>query len=385
VTRAVEEILAEVQERLDWARIRFKEAKDTGLKVVGIYCGYIPSELVRAAGAIPVSLCGDDASVIPQAEVELPRNFCPLIKSSYGLAITDTCPFFHFSDALIGETTCDGKKKVFELLADRKPVHVMQLPYDKGAPHVLEGWRQELDRVAEFLTGVTGVVPTSRRLAEEIRYENEIRRALQRVVRTFERPRPALAWSQMLRVRSLTDFVVDREPYLALITELAEAIESADAVAEAAQPARPLPRLLITGSPMSPETNKVMRIAEESGALVVAHDACSGTKMFDRLVDEALGPWDAIATYTLHIPCACMSPNDGRLDLLRSSVSVYGVEGVIDTVWQACHTFNVESVLVARTCREELEIPCLKIETDYSDADEGQLRTRIEAFVEQIA
>ncbi len=136
---------------------------------------------------------------------------------------------------------------------------------------------------------------------------------------------------------------------------------------------------------MSPETNKVMRIAEEAGALVVAHDACSGTKMFERLVDEDGEPLDALTRYTLEIPCACMSPNDGRLDLLRSSVDTYGVQGVIDMVWQACHTFNVESVLVQDACRDELHLPCMKIETDYSDADEGQLRTRIEAFVEQVA
>jgi benzoyl-CoA reductase/2-hydroxyglutaryl-CoA dehydratase subunit BcrC/BadD/HgdB len=252
---------------------------------------------------------------------------------------------------------------------------------------VLEAWRSEIDRVAEFLTDVTGIAPTAERLAAEIAHENTIRRALQRVVRTFERPRPSLTWTQMLTVRSLTDFVVDREPYLALLHELAEAVEAADASADAAVAGScvsQLPRLLITGSPMSPETNKVMRIAQASGALVVAHDACSGTKMFDRLVDEDLDPWAALTAFTLHIPCACMSPNDGRLDLLRSSVSVYGVEGVIDTVWQACHTFNVESVLVARTCRDELGIPYMKIETDYSDTDEGQLRTRIEAFVEQL-
>ncbi len=135
---------------------RFKEAKEAGTKIVGLYCGYIPFELVRAVGAVPVSLCGDVADSIPAAELELPRNFCPLIKSSYGLAITDTCPFFHFSDALIGETTCDGKKKVFELLGRLRPVHVMQLPYDKSAPHAYENWRREIERVAELSPGPHG-------------------------------------------------------------------------------------------------------------------------------------------------------------------------------------------------------------------------------------
>ena len=384
MSRSIEEIVAEVDHRLDWAGVRFKEAKDEGTTVVGLYCGYIPFELVRAAGAVPVSLCGDDAGAIPAAELELPRNFCPVIKSSYGLAVTDTCPFFYLSDALIGETTCDGKKKVFELLAKRKPVHVMQLPYDKSAPEAYLAWRKEIERVGEFLANLTGVVPTPDQLAVEIVWENALRRGLQRIVRTFETPTPSLTWTQMLAIRSLTDFVIDRKPYLDLLDELAEAIERADA-ASATRPALSRrPRLLVTGSPMSPETNKVMRIAERAGALVVAHDACSGTKMFDRLVTEEGDPLDALTRYTLEIPCACMSPNEGRIELLRSSVKTYRVDGVIDVVWQACHTYNVESVTVQNACRDELRIPCMKIETDYSGADEGQLSTRIEAFLEML-
>ncbi len=384
MTRTVDEILAEVVRRLEWAQIEVKKAKEAGTKIVGLYCGYIPFELVRAAGAVPVSLCGSDQAAIPAAEVELPRNFCPLIKSSYGLAITDTCPFFHFADALIGETTCDGKKKVFELLRSLKPVHVMQLPFDTQVPDAYEHWRGELERVGGFLSEVTGVPVTRERLAAEIRIENDIRRLLQRIDRTFERDDPALTWTQMLNVRSLTDFVVDRAPYLKLLEELAEAVEaSADGSASSASHGCQ-PRILVTGTPMSPETNKVMRLAEESGARVVAHDACSGSKSYERLVDEEGDPLDALVRFTLGIPCACMSPNEGRLDLLRRTVATYRVQGVIDTVWMACHTFNVESVLVQRVCRQELGIPCLKIETDYSDADEGQLRTRVDAFVEQM-
>ena len=93
--------------------MRIKEAKENGTKVVGIYCTYCPQELVLAAGAIPVGLCGTSENPIAAAEETLPRNLCPLIKSSYGFAVTDTCPFFHFSDFIVGETTCDGKKKMF--------------------------------------------------------------------------------------------------------------------------------------------------------------------------------------------------------------------------------------------------------------------------------
>ena len=93
------------------------QAKEEGRKVVGFYCLYSPVELAIAAGAIPVSLCGTKNDPIEAAEKVLPRNLCPLIKSSYGFALTDTCPYFRASDLVVGETTCDGKKKMFELLA----------------------------------------------------------------------------------------------------------------------------------------------------------------------------------------------------------------------------------------------------------------------------
>ena len=117
--------LAEAQQQ---KFLTLKKVKDTGERVVGLYCSYAPIELIYAAGAIPVSLCATSEKPISAAERDLPRNLCPLIKTSYGHAITDTCPFFYFSDFIIGETTCDGKQKMFEFLNDIKPTHVMHLP-----------------------------------------------------------------------------------------------------------------------------------------------------------------------------------------------------------------------------------------------------------------
>ncbi len=85
--------------------------KSEGRTVVGFYCLYSPTEIAVAAGAIPLPLCGTRNDPVAAAEEVLPRNLCPLIKSSFGFAATDTCPFFRFSDFIVGDTTCDGKKK----------------------------------------------------------------------------------------------------------------------------------------------------------------------------------------------------------------------------------------------------------------------------------
>ena len=106
--------------------VAIKEASEAGKKVVRMYCIFSPQEIALTADAIPVTLCGTTQKPVGHAEKELPRNLCTLIKSSYGFAITDTCPYF--SDVLLSETTCDGKKKMYELMGKIKPMHIMNLP-----------------------------------------------------------------------------------------------------------------------------------------------------------------------------------------------------------------------------------------------------------------
>ena len=103
-------------------------AKEQGKKIIGTFCSYTPVEIIYAAGAISVGLCGKSEQGIAEAEAHLPKTLCPLIKASYGMALTEQCPFFYFSDGILAETTCDGKKKMYELTNFLKPVHVMNLP-----------------------------------------------------------------------------------------------------------------------------------------------------------------------------------------------------------------------------------------------------------------
>ena len=128
-----------------------KEVKDSGKKMIGTFCCFTPSEIIIAAKAIPVGVCGVSEEPIPAAEKVLPRNLCPLIKSSYGHAITDTCPYFYFSDLLIGETTCDGKKKMYEELSKVKPMHVMQLPNRASGKYEFNLWKDEIILLKEVL------------------------------------------------------------------------------------------------------------------------------------------------------------------------------------------------------------------------------------------
>ena len=141
-------------------------------------------------------------------------------------------------------------------------------------------------------------------------------------------------------------------------------------------------RILLTGCPVGKGSDKVIEIAEASGARVVCMENCSGLKGMTMAVDETGDPYAAIARRYLEIPCSCMSPNPHRLTAIAEMVGIFKVEAVLDMTWMGCHTYNVESTRLERFVENELHLPFLHIETDYSESDEGQLRTRIEALLE---
>ncbi len=98
-------------------------AKAQGRPIVGIMCEFTPREIILAADAVPVCLCGGSAATIPAAEQFLPANLCPLIKSTFGYHVTGKNPFLNWADLMVAETTCDGKKKMFELMGATKPMY----------------------------------------------------------------------------------------------------------------------------------------------------------------------------------------------------------------------------------------------------------------------
>jgi len=365
--------------------LNLEHAKRNNKKIVGMYCAYSPKELILAAGALPVSLCGTKQEPIAAAEKVLPRNICPLIKSSFGFAITDTCPYFRLSDFVIAETTCDGKKKMFEMLSAYKPMHVLHLPQGTNRPGALKWWVDELYLLKDRLEENLGVEIGRESLRDAIKVVNKERLAM-RELHELNKADPApLTGMDMLTALWMKGFNVDVDESMELINQLVGEIE--DIVRQGASPFRAgTPRILLTGCPVGLGSEKVLRLLEESGGSVVCLENCSGFKTVDTLVDEdeARDPIEAIAEKYLQIPCSCMSPNEGRFDLTGRMIDEYNVDGVVDLTWQACHTYNVEGELLNRNVKEKWDLPYLHLETDYSTSDMQQLQTRIGAFIELL-
>ena len=174
------EVFEEFGEKRRKAFLEIKEYKEKGVPVVGMYCAYFPTELAMAVGAIPVGLCSFADETVKAAERELPKSMCPLVKSSYGFAVEDKCPFFHFADLVIGETTCDGKKKMYELMAEFKPVFVMELPNSQSKSS-LKFWEQEIIRTKEYFEEFFNVIITDEMLKDSIHLGNQIRHSLKKL------------------------------------------------------------------------------------------------------------------------------------------------------------------------------------------------------------
>ncbi len=358
-----------------------KEAKERGLRVVGTYCLYSPAELVVAAGAIPVCLCGTSQNPVPAAEKILPRNLCPLIKSSYGFAVTDTCPYFHFADLLIAETTCDGKKKMYELMGELKPIHLMQLPQvqDEAA---LGYWLKEMLRLKQRLEEEFAVELTDERLRDAIRLVNEERRSLKEFQDVNKHNPAPLSGMDMLTVLHNRGFSIDKREAIELVDRLTEELRRM--AANGVSPFTPeTPRILLSGVPVGIGSDKVVRIIEECGGSVVCFESCGAYKKVEPVAVVG-DPLTAIAERYLSIPCACMSPNDGRMKLVEQLVGEFAADGVIDLTWQGCHTYNIESYSLKKHIQEHTKAHFMQIETDYSESDTEQLKVRIEAFLEMV-
>lgn len=358
-----------------------KEQQKQGKHVVGLYCGYAPIELITAHDIVPAVLCAFSNETIETAEETLPANLCPLIKSSYGFIEKDTCPFYWAAEAVIAETTCDGKKKMFELISSRKPLHVMDLPQLCDEPQAIDNWTVMIKKLQQFLEKTFNASADNKTLEHAIRENNEKNRIVMKMLNHCALENPVLGWAEML------DIIFYATPGRGtLINEtLQKGLRVLQSRAENGyvHGRRGAPRVLITGCPTAGDAAKIFKIIEAAGGVIVALDSCTGMKPFYQQVEENTGdPLRAIAERYLKIPCACMSPNTRRLDELDRMIAVYKPQAVVDIVLQACHGYNVESFKVSKHVEEKHGLPFLKIVTDYSQGDIGQLTTRIEGLIE---
>lgn len=360
------------------------KAQEEGKKIFGTFCVYVPDEIIFAAGAIATGLCGGSQFWVPGGEKVLPTNTCPLIKASVGARLDKTCPFFRIADMYIGETTCDGKKKAWEILKEDVPVHVMDLPQMKREKDI-KAWAEEIKDLKDIVEEFTGNKITKENLDESIKLINNKRKVLNRLYNCRKADNPPISGRDALVVSQIA-FYDDPTRFTEMTNKLCDELEQRikDGIGIAKKGEK---RILLTGTPLAVPNWKLHNIIETSGGVVVCEEMCTGTRYFENLVEEDKTTVDeqieAIANRYMGINCACFTPNNRRIDDIIRLAKEYKVDGVIDVNLKFCSVYDIEGYTVERALKEA-NIPVMGIETDYTDNDAGQLRTRIGAFIEMI-
>jgi benzoyl-CoA reductase/2-hydroxyglutaryl-CoA dehydratase subunit BcrC/BadD/HgdB len=354
------------------------DAKAKGRHIVGIMCEYTPRELIMAADAVPVCMCGGSAEMIPPAEEHLPANLCPLIKSTYGYHVRKANPFLEMADLIVAETTCDGKKKMYELMGLSRPVYIMELPQKPSDSDAMTHWVSELRKFKTKLEECFGVELTDEKIRQAIGTMNQERALRRELAELMKSKSPPLTGRQLLDFKSsISGIEADFDQYSEAI-KLLKGQKTGSGTNSGV-------RVLLTGVPMVQGAERVLDIIESHGGLVVCMDNCTGLKPILEDVDERVDdPIIALAEKYLRLPCSVMTKNDRRLEVLRDLSDEYHPECIIDLIWQACLTYDVESYLVKELAEKELGIPYLRIETDYSPSDSARIALRVEALFETV-
>ncbi|MDU0964936.1 MAG: double-cubane-cluster-containing anaerobic reductase [Peptostreptococcus anaerobius] len=360
------------------------EAQKNGKKVFGSFCIFVPDEVIFAADAIATGLCGGSQFWVPGGEKVLPTNTCPLIKASVGARLDRTCPFFRIADMYIGETTCDGKKKAWEILKEDVPMYVMDLPQMKRRKDY-KAWAEEITALKDKVEEFTGNKVDAEKLAASIKLINDKRRALQRLSDFRKNKNIPISGKDVLLISQIA-FYDDPTRFTQMTNTLCDELDKRVEEGISVFP-KGTKRILLAGTPLAIPNWKLHNIVETTGGAVVCEEMCTGTRYFENLVDEDRdtfeGQVEALAERYMNINCACFTPNEARIDDIKRLVKEYDIDGVIDVNLKFCNLYDTEGFLVERALKEA-GIPVLGIETDYTDADAQQLRTRIGAFIEML-
>ncbi|MHC4946006.1 MAG: double-cubane-cluster-containing anaerobic reductase [Planctomycetota bacterium] len=370
--------LAWFEKMIPNALLHAKEAHGQGRPIVGIMCEYTPRELIMAAGGVPACLCGGALETIPAAEEHLPSNLCPLIKSTYGYHVQKSNPFLEMASLLVAETTCDGKKKMYELLAESIPMHLVELPQKENDEDARTHWLKELHKLKEALESRFQVEITEEKLKAAIKVMNRERGLRRSLAELMKCDAPPLTGRELLEMKSsISGIAADLAQYEKALDFFKERGPLPDAAYRV--------RVLMTGVPIVHGAERVLDIIEDHGGLAVSMENCTGQKPIIEDVEvDGEDPMEALADKYFRLPCSVMTRNERRLELLKKLAEDYHPQAVIELIWQACLTYDVESYRIKRFVEQELELPYLRIETDYSPSDSARIAVRVEALFETV-
>ena len=366
-------------------------AKENGKKVIGYLCMFAPTELILAADAIPVRVNSGWYDAAKLGDRIVPVEVCPIIRSTIGAKMIDLSPYLELSDALISVLTCDGMTKLSDILSESKPVWTMPIPRVKDSVQATRFWREELLAVKGQIEELTGNKVTGKKLKAAIEQTQKATKAFRRL-QDIRKGAPVIMGRDAMLVNQT--YMWDD---ITRWTEKTEALcDELEKMAREKKWACPpdTPRVMLTGTPMIwPDNWKVPTLIEEATpqGVLIADELCSS----ERLLYDPVGvdEWSmddmfkAISErYLMASTCPCFTSADGnedRINWLLTKVKDWKINGVIYYVVRGCMLYAMEYTRVKRVL-DRLNIPVYYLDTEYTREDVGQLKTRVEAFLEML-
>jgi len=368
-----------------------EQAKAEGKKIVGYNCIFAPLELILAAGAIPVRINSGWYDTSKLGDRVVPVEVCSIIRSTIGAKMIELSPFLEQSDVLITVLTCDGMTKLSEILAGYKEIWGLSNPRIKDSAQALKFWNEEIKQIKSNLEKLTGNKITPKTLKHAIIKTQKATKAFRRLQNLRKDNSVISGRDAMLVNQTYMWDDIDRwtEKTEALCDELERRAQRKEWICPP-----DTPRVMVTGTPMFwPDNWKLPTLIEEGNprGVLVADELCSS----ERLLYDPVGidEWtmddmlNAIGErYLMACTCPCFTSKDGnedRINWLLNKAKENRVQGVIYYINRGCMLYAMEYTRIKRAL-DQINIPVYYLDTDYTREDAGQLKTRVEAFLEML-
>ena len=360
--------------------------KPKGVPSVGTYCVMVPPELIYAAGAMPVKLCGGSYTAFNVGDDIAPRDACPLVKAIMGFESIGVMPVYQECQLMAVPITCDCKKKLAGYLAEHRKTVTLHVPSGRDRDEDMEQYVRELYLFSQKLTEITGTELSYERLSWACGMTAAAQYELSRFIELRRRYPLAVKGTHYMAAMNAISYT-----HISLWTrymhDLCDEIEQKAKRGEMASKEN-RPRILITGSPIVFPNFKLPLLIEEMGGALVADETCMGERgAYDppAIVDQSTdGIMRALANKSTR-PCTCPTfvDNKRRLYRIMQMLEDYKVQGVIYHVLRGCLVYDYEYQVMEEELGK-LGIPIIRVESDYNEEDVEQLRIRVEAFIELI-
>ena len=355
-------------------------------RCIGTLCVMVPPELIYAAGAMPVRLCSGSYTAYTIGDDVIPRDACPLVKAVMGFGQMKALPVFDNCSLLIAPVTCDCKKKlagVMDSVKNTVPLHIPPLKKEDGDTEV---FLRELYRLIPVLEKATGKKVTARSLAQGINLVGEAQYEMSEFLQ-YRKSNPALLHgTQIMAIMNAFAYMPVEawtKQMHRLNGEMRVRLEQNVFVSRPSQP-----RILVTGSPIAFPNLKIPLLIEEMGGILAADETCMGERgLYDPV--SVIGPgFDGMmrglaSRYTKPCTCPVFVDNSQRIYRIKQMIKEHQIQGIIYHVLRGCLVYDYEYQMMEEEMGK-LDVPVIRVESDYNEEDVEQLRIRIEAFLELI-